>query len=96
MFLKHSKHIINTHSRNEVALSVLIYLPEGLVNTPESSVTQQCSNRERKADPIVFQTKASSPVQPGTWGAGQLELRQQTKCFTGSRAASLTASRQGI
>ena len=63
---------------NEIALSVLIYLPEGLMNTPESSVTQQCSNRERKAEPVVLQSKASSPVQPATWGAGQLELRQQS------------------
>lgn len=49
--------------------------------------------KDEQSEPIVCRAKTVDFFGQGTWSVGQLELRQQTKSYISSRAASSTAER---
>lgn len=65
--------------------------PQGLVKT--RSVLEL---RKGTRQPVVLRAKPGALFSRGTWGASQLEVRQQTQSFTDFRAASLTGPGQRV
>lgn len=49
---------------------------------------QHFSQEKDKAETIFYRAKPMGLFGQGYWGAGGLELEQQTKSFTGSRDTS--------
>lgn len=65
-----------------------------LIGRPGENVWKLHKPRGKQAELTAPKAKPVALFVQGTWGAGQLERRTETKSISGLKAASLTALKQ--